>query len=169
MTAMVALVVASVTMAADLTDVSSYAAPQLVAEINTAIGEADTRLDTLEAGTVAGQSSLTLSNSANAGAVTISMQSDKGDDAGDKFAIVAQDGGTLAIQSDASVKGTLATKASVSSAGLVTCVGVTSTAGVTGTTIGFSATQYFAILNTTQLVFIAGSVTNVIDADITTP
>ena len=55
MTAMVALVVASVTMAADLTDVSSYAAPKLVAEINTAIGEADTRLDALEGGSTVGE------------------------------------------------------------------------------------------------------------------
>jgi filamentous hemagglutinin len=34
---------------ADLTEVASFATPNLVAEINTMIGEADTRLDTLEA------------------------------------------------------------------------------------------------------------------------
>ena len=66
-----------------------------------------------------GSATLSVSNSANAGAATLTMQADKGDDAGDKFAIAAQDGGTLAIQSDVSVKGTLATKASVSNDGTI--------------------------------------------------
>jgi len=43
-----------VVLAADLTEVSSFAVPQLVSEINTTIGEADTRLDAVEATGVGG-------------------------------------------------------------------------------------------------------------------
>lgn len=56
--------------------------------------------------------------------------------------------------------------------GDVGAANVTATAAVYGATVGFSAaTGYFAVLDTTNLVFIAssGSVTNVIDADIGTP
>lgn len=35
-------------------------------------------------------------------------------------------------------------------------------------TLGINSTSYWAIVDTTQLVFIAGTVTNVIDPDITT-
>jgi hypothetical protein len=40
---------------------------------------------------------------------------------------------------------------------------------ITGTELALSATQWFDVIGTTQLVFIAAGVTNVIDADITTP
>ena len=52
---------------------------------------------------------------------------------------------------------------------LTDCGVITSSGKITGTEIALSATQYFDVINTTQLVFIAGAVTNVIDADITTP
>jgi hypothetical protein len=52
---------------------------------------------------------------------------------------------------------------------LTDCGAVTSSGKVTGTELALSATQWFDIVNTTQLVFIAAGVTNVIDADITTP
>ncbi len=47
--AVVALVVVGLSNAADLTEVKSYAAPNLVAEINTMVGEAEVRLDAIEA------------------------------------------------------------------------------------------------------------------------
>jgi hypothetical protein len=52
---------------------------------------------------------------------------------------------------------------------LTDCGAVTSSGKVTGTELALSATQWFDIVDTTQLVFIAAGVTNVIDADITTP
>jgi hypothetical protein len=53
---------------------------------------------------------LALINSAEAGTAKVTLQADKADDAGDKFGIVASDGSGLLIQSDATSKGTLATK-----------------------------------------------------------
>lgn len=52
---------------------------------------------------------------------------------------------------------------------LTDCGAITSSGAVQGTTLALSATQWFDVINTTQLVFIADGVTNVIDADITTP
>jgi hypothetical protein len=51
---------------------------------------------------------------------------------------------------------------------LTDCGAITSSGAIQGATLRLSATQYFAILNSTQLVFIAGSVTNIVDADIGT-
>jgi len=51
--------------------------------------------------------------------------------------------------------------------GAVSATTVTASGAVQGASLALSATQYFAIANTTQLVFVAGAVTNVIDADIT--
>ena len=52
---------------------------------------------------------------------------------------------------------------------LTDCAAVTASGAVQGATLGLSATEYFDVINTTQLVFIAnsGATTNVIDADIT--
>jgi len=53
------------------------------------------------------------------GAVTIALTGDDDGDAGDKFGVKNNGQGTLSIQSDASVKGTLADKITISSAGNV--------------------------------------------------
>ena len=54
MAAAVLAVAAFVAFGADLTEVSSYVVPTLVSQINTTIGEADTRLDAVEAAGVGG-------------------------------------------------------------------------------------------------------------------
>lgn len=76
------------------------------------------QLNALVAGTQA-SASLAISNANNAGSATITMQADKGDDAGDKVGLVVADGAGLAVQSDVSVKGTLATKASIGTDGVL--------------------------------------------------
>lgn len=87
----------SETVGVTVTSVSSESTPKLVDEINTALGELDTAVDSIEAGTVNAQSSLSLSNSANAGAVSIVLTADKGDNAEDKAKLAVADGGTLSF------------------------------------------------------------------------
>jgi hypothetical protein len=151
-----AVMVTVVAAVADLSTVDAYTVPNLVSDINTTIAEAEVRLDALEA-SGAGGATLVISNSANAGAATVTLQSDKGDDAGDKFGLAAQDGGTLAIQSDASVKGTLATKASFSSSGALTV-----TALSTGTGEATVDSKYAVVGGdaTTALMVLKGAVTS---------
>ena len=60
---------------------------------------------------------ISLINLNDAGTSAVYLQADKADDAGDYYGIVATDGSGLAIQSDATSKGTLATKVTISSAG----------------------------------------------------
>jgi hypothetical protein len=125
--------------------------------LQTNAADAESRVAALEAGDWSGGATLSVSNSSNAGAATITLQSDKGDDAGDKFGIVAQDGGTLAFQSDASVKGTLATKASMSSVGALTV-----TALSTGTGEATVDGKYAVVGGdaTTGLMVLKGAVTS---------
>ena len=52
---------------------------------------------------------------------------------------------------------------------LTDCGAITSSGAIQGTSLRLSATQYFAIVSATQLVFVSGAVTNVLDADIGTP
>ncbi|HUU94559.1 MAG TPA: hypothetical protein VM487_02380, partial [Phycisphaerae bacterium] len=78
------------------------------------------------------------------------------DDAGDKYAIVATDGSGLAIQSDASAKGTLATKLTISSAG-----GIAAADAITLTDANGAAVI-------TAIGYEAGSASLVLDADIGT-
>lgn len=52
---------------------------------------------------------------------------------------------------------------------LTDCGPITSSGAVQGATLALSATQWFDVIDTTQLVFISAGVTNIIDADITTP
>jgi hypothetical protein len=63
---------------------------------------------------------LALINANDGGTAKVTLQADKADDAGDLYGIVATDGSGLEIQSDASSKGTLATKASIENTGLIT-------------------------------------------------
>jgi len=65
------------------------------------------------------------------GTVTLKLTGDAGGDAGDIFGLHNNGQGTLSIQSDASVKGTLADKITITSAGAVTIPGdVTASADV---------------------------------------
>jgi hypothetical protein len=52
--------------AGDITSVASYAAPNLVSEINTALGQADTRLDAVEGGALASPVTATAATTATA-------------------------------------------------------------------------------------------------------
>jgi len=89
---------------------------QLKAWLEANATDAEARLGA--AGAVA--DSLALVNLADGGTAKVTLQADKADDAGDKFGIVASDGGGLLIQSDATSKGTLATKATFSTIGGLT-------------------------------------------------
>ena len=66
---------------------------------------------------------LALVNANDAGTAQVTLQADKADDAGDKWGIVASDGGGLLIQSDATSKGTLATKVTIGTTGIFTLPG----------------------------------------------
>ena len=81
-------------------------------------------------------------------------------------------GGTAKIvESSGTITLTVDTVAptTISGSSAIAAATVTASGAVQGATLALSATQYFDIVSTTQLVFIAGAVTNVIDADITTP
>lgn len=82
--------------------------------------DAETRLTAL--GSTA-SSTMVLTNSANAGACSITFNADKNDNAGDKVALSVADGGTLSYQSDITSQGTLATKLSIGNTGIVTMKG----------------------------------------------
>jgi hypothetical protein len=118
--AIVALV-AGIVSAVSFTDVNSaqFWGKTGIPAITEAV---DANFALIEAGLWTSGATLAVSNSANDGAALVTLQSDKGDDAGDKFGFSSANG-TLAIQSDASVKGTLATKASIGSSGIITMAG----------------------------------------------
>ena len=141
------------------TDVSSHYPPEMVTQINTAFDAVEDSIDgtTPQASPVV-QGTLTAisTNSATTNIViTVDGVLDGetlGDDTVDDDAIDFSD-----------VTGADLT--------LTDCTAVTASGAVYGGTVGFSAAVgYFAIYDTTQLVFIAssGSVTNVIDVDIAT-
>jgi hypothetical protein len=85
--------------------------------------DAETRLAAVEAGDWSGGATLAVSNSANAGAALVTLQADKGDDAGDKTGLLTADGGGLAVQTDQASKGTLATQLTIGNTGIVTMKG----------------------------------------------
>lgn len=74
-------------------------------------------------GAIATGSSMTLTNSANAGACSITSYADIGSDAGDMVSLLFGDNGGLAFQTDKASKGTLATKFTIGEAGRLTMVG----------------------------------------------
>jgi hypothetical protein len=86
---------------------------------------------------------------------------------------IDESSGTITLTVDAvsssAISGAATLAATAITATSVGSATVTASGAVQGATLGLSATQYFDIVSTTQLVFIAGAVTNVIDADITTP
>jgi len=91
----------------------------------------------------------------DAGTARITMQADApsgvADDAGDKFAIIATDGSGLAIQSDAAVKGTLATKVTISGAGGISAADAITLTDANGaatiSAIGYEASAAVLILD----------------------
>lgn len=74
-------------------------------------------------GATASGSEMSLTNSANAGACSITSYADIGSDAGDMVRLLFGDGGGLAFQTDKASKGTLATKFTIGEAGRLTLVG----------------------------------------------
>lgn len=98
---------------------------------------------------------LTLNNTEDAGSASLHLQSDKSDDAGDLFGlVVAGDGTGLAIQSDKSSKGTLATKVTISDVGGIAAadaITLTDADGVaTISAIGFEANDAVLVLDADQ-------------------
>ena len=75
----------------------------------------------------------------------------------------------LRVKGAATIGGALTVAGAVTATGAQSAASYTAPGAVQGSTLALSATQWFDIVDTTQLVFIAAGVTNVIDADITTP
>lgn len=123
---------------------------ELAAWLNANAADAEARL--AAGGSVA--DTLALINAADAGTAKITLQADKADDAGDFFGIVATDGSGLAIQSDASAKGTLATKVTISAAGGIAAADAVTLTDADGaaviSAIGFEANDATLVLDADQ-------------------
>ena len=148
-TIMAALLVCGVVYAAQDTDISLVEArnPKLLRTwLNANATDAEARL--AAGGSVADR--LTLNNPVDAGTASIVMQADKGDNAGDKWGIVASDGSGLLIQSDASSLGVLATKVTIGTTGIITLPG--------GATLD-NATSATALTITETTVAVVGAAT----------
>lgn len=188
----------------NISTVASHATPDLAAEVNTAIGIIEQRLDTVEAAGVGGTlaagkviigdasgaaAAQDLSGNATvntAGVVVVTG-------AADAFTVTASGTATATfIGADAS--GAANTEFDTTGAGTIT-VGSADVTAITLTTDGTGTTEVVLpaasvgqaeldtanfttltfdggsldIVATTQLVFIAGGVTNVLDLDVTTP
>jgi hypothetical protein len=127
-------------------------------KLQTAIEALDTRVTAL-GGT--GVDAITLTG-AEAGAATINLIADEGDDAGDKGALVMADGGALAWQTDKDLKGTLATKLAIGNTGIVTLKGgatLDNTTSATELNITETAVKVTGTLATTGAVTAGGNVT----------
>lgn len=139
------------------TDVDSYTIPNMIGEINTAFDAIEDSIDgTTPMASPVVQGTLT-AISTNSATTNVIVTVDG-----------VVDGETIKDDSidDDSIDFADVTGADLT---LTDCGVITSSGKVTGTELALSATQWFDVINTTQLVFIAAGVTNVIDADITTP
>lgn len=83
-------------------------------------GDAETRLVAAGATTAA---AITLTNSSDNGVCTISLYSDRMDNAGDYGALITTAAGSLLWQTDVDAQGTLATKLTVANGGIITMKG----------------------------------------------
>lgn len=130
------------------------------AQLNSAVG-----------GTWSGGSTLAITNTSNDGAAILRMTSDNNGDAGDTFGFSSLNG-VFAIQSDISVKGTLATKASVGTDGVLnTLIGLDGI-GAIDLDIGSADITDIALITdgtgTAEVVLPAGSIdgTEILDGTV---
>ncbi|MFZ4397572.1 MAG: hypothetical protein ACOYOU_18330 [Kiritimatiellia bacterium] len=74
--------------------------------------------------------------------------------------------GSVTVTTSAATTETVTT---VNATNVTAAVDVTATRKVVGAQLWIGTTGYFTVVNTTNLAFIAGSITNVLDANITAP